>query len=59
MLWLESPSELEPPKRYRNDYGQLLEHSPVLPARHPDAAIAARRTATAVRSTSTSRPAAG
>ena len=28
MLWLECPSELEPPKRYRNDYGQLLEHSP-------------------------------
>ncbi|MGH2406737.1 MAG: homogentisate 1,2-dioxygenase, partial [Candidatus Limnocylindrales bacterium] len=28
MLWLESSSELEPPKRYRNDYGQLLEHAP-------------------------------
>jgi homogentisate 1,2-dioxygenase len=28
MLYLECPSELEPPKRYRNDYGQLLEHSP-------------------------------
>jgi homogentisate 1,2-dioxygenase len=28
MLWLESPSELEPPRRYRNEYGQLLEHSP-------------------------------
>ncbi|MFI5255534.1 MAG: homogentisate 1,2-dioxygenase, partial [Candidatus Limnocylindrales bacterium] len=28
MLWLESASELEPPKRYRNDYGQLLEHAP-------------------------------
>jgi homogentisate 1,2-dioxygenase len=28
MLWLEAPSELEPPKRYRNEYGQLLEHSP-------------------------------
>jgi homogentisate 1,2-dioxygenase len=27
-LWLECPSELEPPKRYRNDYGQLLEHAP-------------------------------
>jgi homogentisate 1,2-dioxygenase len=27
-LWLESSSEIEPPKRYRNDYGQLLEHSP-------------------------------
>ena len=28
MLYLECPSELEAPKRYRNDYGQLLEHSP-------------------------------
>jgi homogentisate 1,2-dioxygenase len=28
MLWLECPSEIEPPKRYRNDYGQLLEHAP-------------------------------
>jgi homogentisate 1,2-dioxygenase len=28
ILWLESTSEIEPPKRYRNDYGQLLEHSP-------------------------------
>ena len=28
ILWLESYSEIEPPKRYRNDYGQLLEHSP-------------------------------
>lgn len=28
MLYMESPSEIEPPKRYRNDYGQLLEHSP-------------------------------
>jgi len=28
LLYLECPSELEPPKRYRNDYGQLLEHSP-------------------------------
>ncbi|MHB8959009.1 MAG: homogentisate 1,2-dioxygenase [Candidatus Limnocylindrales bacterium] len=28
MLYLESPSELEPPRRYRNDYGQLLEHAP-------------------------------
>jgi homogentisate 1,2-dioxygenase len=27
-LFLECPSEIEPPKRYRNDYGQLLEHSP-------------------------------
>jgi homogentisate 1,2-dioxygenase len=28
MLYLEWPSEIEAPKRYRNDYGQLLEHSP-------------------------------
>jgi homogentisate 1,2-dioxygenase len=28
MLFLECPSEIEAPKRYRNDYGQLLEHSP-------------------------------
>jgi homogentisate 1,2-dioxygenase len=28
MLYLESPSAIEPPRRYRNDYGQLLEHSP-------------------------------
>nr|MBA2558028.1 homogentisate 1,2-dioxygenase [Chloroflexota bacterium]MBA3891816.1 homogentisate 1,2-dioxygenase [Gemmatimonadaceae bacterium] len=28
ILWMESPSNFEPPKRYRNDYGQLLEHSP-------------------------------
>lgn len=25
---VEAPSQIEPPKRYRNDYGQLLEHSP-------------------------------
>ncbi len=28
MLWLECPGEIEPPKRYRNDYGQLQEHAP-------------------------------
>jgi homogentisate 1,2-dioxygenase len=28
MLWLECPGHIEPPKRYRNDYGQLLEHAP-------------------------------
>ena len=28
MLYLESPSEIVPPKRYRNEWGQLLEHSP-------------------------------
>src|SRR4051812_38908140 len=28
ILYLEAPSEIEPPKRYRNDYGQLLEPSP-------------------------------
>ncbi|MBK8026103.1 MAG: homogentisate 1,2-dioxygenase [Chloroflexi bacterium] len=25
---IESPSQIEPPKRYRNRYGQLLEHAP-------------------------------
>jgi homogentisate 1,2-dioxygenase len=25
---IENPSQIEPPKRYRNNYGQLLEHSP-------------------------------
>ena len=36
-----APSEIEPPKRYRNDYGQLLEHAPYsqrdihAPARSP------------------------
>jgi homogentisate 1,2-dioxygenase len=25
---VESPSQIEPPKRYRNQYGQLLEHAP-------------------------------
>ena len=25
---IENPSQIEPPKRYRNHYGQLLEHSP-------------------------------
>jgi homogentisate 1,2-dioxygenase len=25
---IEAPSQVEPPGRYRNDYGQLLEHSP-------------------------------
>jgi homogentisate 1,2-dioxygenase len=28
MLWLECPSEIEPPRRYRNEFGQLLEHAP-------------------------------
>jgi len=28
MLWLECPSSIEPPRRYRNEYGQLLEHAP-------------------------------
>ena len=27
MLWLECLSEIELPRRYRNEYGQLLEHS--------------------------------
>lgn len=25
---IESPSQIRPPKRYRNEFGQLLEHSP-------------------------------
>lgn len=25
---IENPSQIEPPKRYRNDYGQLLEYAP-------------------------------
>jgi mannose-6-phosphate isomerase-like protein (cupin superfamily) len=25
---IEAPSQIEPPRRYRNKYGQLLEHSP-------------------------------
>jgi homogentisate 1,2-dioxygenase len=28
ILWLETPGELEPPRRYRGEYGQLLEHAP-------------------------------
>lgn len=28
LLWLESFSPIETPRRYRNHYGQLLEHSP-------------------------------
>ncbi|MBI3763099.1 MAG: homogentisate 1,2-dioxygenase, partial [Chloroflexi bacterium] len=27
-LVVESPSQIRPPKRYRNEFGQLLEHSP-------------------------------
>jgi homogentisate 1,2-dioxygenase len=29
ILYVESPTEIVPPKRYRNDWGQLLEHSPM------------------------------
>lgn len=25
---VESPSQIEPPRRYRNEYGQMLEHAP-------------------------------
>jgi homogentisate 1,2-dioxygenase len=25
---IENPSQIEPPRRYRNEYGQLMEHSP-------------------------------
>lgn len=27
-LVIEAPSQIEPPKRYRNNFGQLLEHAP-------------------------------
>jgi homogentisate 1,2-dioxygenase len=27
-LVIENPSQIEPPKRYRNEYGQMLEHAP-------------------------------
>ncbi len=42
MLWLECPSEIEPPKHYRNNYGQLLEHAPYYQRdiRAPDEAAA-------------------
>ena len=45
MLYLECPSEIEAPKRYRNDYGQLLEHSPYSQRdiRVPDEVAAADR----------------
>ena len=59
MLYLECPSEIEPPKRYRNDYGQLLEHSPVLAARHPAARTRCRPGPTRASSRSTSRCATG
>ena len=25
---IENPSQIEPPKRYRNEFGQMLEHAP-------------------------------
>ncbi len=28
MLWLECPSTIEAPRRYRNEVGQMLEHAP-------------------------------
>ena len=59
MLYLECPSEIEAPKRYRNDYGQLLEHSPVLAARHPAARRGPGRGPTRASSGSTSRCATG
>jgi homogentisate 1,2-dioxygenase len=30
MLWVECPSNIEPPRRYRNEFGQLLEFSPYM-----------------------------
>ena len=37
--------DIQPPKRYRNEFGQLLEHSPFCERdlRAPDGAAAARR----------------
>ena len=58
MLWLECPSEIEPPKRYRNDYGQLLEHSPIRSATS-GCRGSCRRGPRRASSGSTSRPAAG
>ena len=46
ILYLEAPSEIEPPKRYRNDYGQLLEHAPYIAARPPRPGAAASRAPT-------------
>ena len=45
MLYLEAPSEIVPPQRYRNDYGQLLEHAPYSQRdiHAPDEVAAARR----------------
>jgi homogentisate 1,2-dioxygenase len=28
IMYLEAPSQIDPPRRYRNEYGQLLEHAP-------------------------------
>ena len=57
MLYLEAPSEIEPPKRYRNDYGQLLEHAPYSQRdlHAPDEVAAARRGGRLRRSTSARR----
>ena len=52
MLYLEAPSEIEPPKRYRNDYGQLLEHAPY--SQRDLHAPGARRAPDATRATSSS-----
>src|SRR5690348_16560577 len=45
MLVMESPSAVEVPRRYRNEYGQLLEHSPYCERdiRVPDAPLTVLR----------------
>ncbi len=59
MLWVESPSAIVPPKRYRNEFGQLLEHSPYAERDiRPPAEMDAQHRDTAT-SSSRSRPAAG
>ncbi len=58
MLYLECPSEIEAPKRYRNDYGQLLEHAPYS-QRDIRCPTTCRRGPTRATSWSTSRCAAG
>ena len=56
ILYLEAPSEIEPPKRYRNDYGQLLEHSPYGAARPPRPGVPrAASTSTATTSSTSAR----
>ena len=45
-VWLcfLTPGEIETPNRYRNRYGQLLEHAPYSPARLPPAGASCKPT---------------